>query len=171
MIICGTPGTGKSTLVDKIRPKLPEASYINVSKFAIENDCISGFDDHLESHIIDEDKLADKLEPVLAASSLNILECIHADYLDLEQVDKVFVVRTDNTAILYDRLEARGYNQDKIRNNVESEIFRLIHDEAIEIFGTDSVIELINNDPSDLDKNAALICQEVCDLLNKSSRS
>lgn len=164
IVICGTPGTGKSSIIDKLRSKLPDATYINLSKFAIENACTDGFDARLESHIIDDEKLADKLEPLLDSSRLNILESIHVDHFDSEIVDKVFVVRTDTTR-LFDRLQARGYNQDKVTNNVEAEIFQQIYDEAIADFGMGSVIELKNNDDSDLEENVSLICREISNLL------
>lgn len=160
VIICGTPGTGKSTIIDKLRPKLPEANFINLSKFAIEHACTSGYDNRLLSHIIDDDKLVRELEPVLASHDLNIVESIHADHVD---ADQIFVVRADTTK-LYDRLKARGYNQEKIANNVEAEIFQIIYDEAVENYGPEAVIELTSNDLPDLEKCLSSLQHKISDL-------
>lgn len=43
--------------------------------------------------------------------------------------DLVLVLQTDNT-ILYDRLEKRGYDQEKVQENVTCEIMQVVLEEA-----------------------------------------
>lgn len=160
IVICGTPGTGKSSLVEKLKPKLPNFNFIDMSKFAVKNDCISSYDEMLESQIIDERKLTDKLAPILKQNELNIIESIHADLLPDNLVDWVFVCRTSNTK-LYDRLKRRGYNELKITNNVQAEIFRLISDEALDCFGDTILTELDSNEESDLERNVNTILEKI----------
>lgn len=160
IVIAGTPGTGKSTLADRLKDSLPEFQLVNLSKFALENGCASEFDPLLKSHIMDEDKLMDLLGPVLKENQRNIIECIHADIFSQSEVDFVFVCRTDNT-VLYDRLKARGYDDVKCSNNVEAEIFQMILDDTLECFGQSRVIELHNNEESDLDKNVKTILEVI----------
>lgn len=167
IIICGTPGTGKSTIIERLKSLLPQEKFriVNVGKFAIENKCIEEErDDKLESEIIDEDKLLALLLPTLRENKLNIIETIHADVIPSDIVDWVFVCRTDNTK-LYDRLKARNYNPEKMDNNLQAEIFQTILDEASECFGSSIISELTNNDDNDLERNVSEIETRIRSLL------
>lgn len=160
VVICGTPGTGKTSLIEKIRPELEEFHFINLSKFAIEHECIEEYDDKLDTQVIDEDKLLDQLESELKEKKLNVIECIHPDMLTNDLISQVFVCRTNNT-LLYDRLKERNYNDDKISNNVQAEIFQTILDEARAVCEESMLIELENNQLDDLDKNAKLVVARI----------
>lgn len=61
----------------------------------------------------------------------------------------------------------RGYNQDKITNNVQCEIFQTILEEARESYSPDIVNELISNVPEDMERNVDLICQFIADWQTK----
>lgn len=164
VIICGTPGTGKSTLVDKIKPFLSSHDFINLSKFAIDNGCISFYDERLETSVIDEEILIDKLETVLAKSPRPaIIECIHGDMLPEEWVHQVFVCQTNNT-ILYDRLSERNYSEFKLTKNIEAEIFESSLSEAHETFDSKIVTALKNDDMTDLEKNVETILNKITSL-------
>lgn len=170
IVICGTPGTGKSSLIEKLKPELDEFHFITVSKFAIENDCVSSYDGTLETHVLDEDKLLGKLEPLIAETKLNIIECIHADILPEDLVSWVYVCRTDNT-LLYDRLKARGYNETKIANNVEAEIFQTIYDETLMNFNRSIVTLLVNDEENDLDKNLRIVVDNIQALIKNNRKT
>lgn len=166
IVICGTPGTGKSSLIERLKPALPaNFNYVNISSYAIDNECISSYDTTLETHVIDEDKLMTKLEPFLSEKKFNIIECIHADLLPPEFVDWVFVCRTDNTK-LYDRLKARNYSENKISNNVQAEIFQLVYDEALDCFGDSILTELECEELSDIDRNSKIVVEKVNELIS-----
>ena len=169
VIICGTPGTGKSTLIGRLKSLalFKEVDFINLSKLAVDNGCASDYDDELETHVIDEDKLDNVLRPMLEpANKSNVIECIHADMVDPKLVDLVFVCRASNSH-LYDRLKARGYNEIKIENNLQSEIFQTILDEASEAFGDKlEPIELRNDSLDDLDRNLHTIESELGNFMN-----
>lgn len=173
VIVCGTPGTGKSTLINKLKTdkSLKKLSFINLSEFALENGCTSAFDDNLESHVIDEDKLNRFLRPKLEVSGrVNLIECIHADMIDPDLIDLVFVCRTNNTQ-LYDRLKARNYNEAKIGNNIQAEIFQTILDEVKEVFSGESMcVELTNDSLDDLDRNVELVKDKMCELIELSEK-
>lgn len=160
IVLCGTPGTGKSALIDRLKKNLSEFNFINLSRFAIDNDCISSYDDSLDSHEIDEDKLIPKLETELKMNHYNFVESIHADLLPPDLVDWVYVCRTDNTK-LYDRLKARNYGEEKLTNNIQAEIFQTIHDEALEVFGASKLTEIQNDEEEDLERNCATIVENV----------
>lgn len=166
ILICGTPGTGKSSLIDMVKPKLGEFNFVNISKFAIDNNCIEEYDEALSTQVMDEDKLNESLEPVVRENRFNLVESIHPDVLSPSLFDWVFVCRTDNTK-LHDRLSSRGYSESKLKNNVEAEIFQLILDEARDAFKDSVLTQLVNDEPADLDKNAKIILDRI-EILRKA---
>lgn len=168
IIVCGTPGTGKTSLIEKLKPRLRRYYFINLSQYALDWDCVLSHERALETRAIDRKKLLRQIEPILRLYRHNVIEVIHSTTLPKDFVNYVFVCRTDNT-ILYDRLKERGYNEAKLKNNVEAEIFQLIADEAKTKFGEAIVTELYNNEPADLDKNVDIIRKVIIEDLGDSS--
>lgn len=168
-IVCGTPGTGKSTIIDSVKNKIENkesVEFINVSEFAIENDCIEEHDDELDSDIIDETKLLEKLTTHLESKGdvtdrIYIIESIHGDILPNSMVDHVFVCTLRNHSHLYDRLMLRNYNKKKLSNNIECEIFREIQDQSREEFGQDKMTLLFNDTEIDIEPNSNQIIQKM----------
>lgn len=160
VLICGTPGTGKSKIVEKIKKELPSFQFINVSRYAIENDLIGEYDVELASQVLKEDVLIDKLLDLMKKQGLNFIESIHADLFEDHEIDVVFVIRA-KTEVLYDRLKKRNYSDAKIENNMQAEIFQVIFDEVKETFDESKVHELQNNNLSDLDHNINCIVKTI----------
>ena len=71
----------------------------------------------------------------------NIVEYHSCDFFPERWFQAVYVVRCDNT-ILYDRLQARGYNSQKLKSNVECEIFMEILNEAMNSYAEEIVHEV-----------------------------
>ena len=67
--------------------------------------------------------------------------------------DAVFVLRADNTK-LFDRLKSRQYNEKKLDDNIQCEIFQTILDEARESYKPEIVHEIRSDIMEDIDKNA-----------------
>lgn len=172
VVICGTPGTGKSSLIDILKSDkmLEEFRFINLSQFAKDNDCICSYDNVLESDVIDEDKLSIKLDQILDEQTFSIIESIHADLLPVQHITHVFVCRTDNT-ILFDRLKERNYNDEKIANNVQAEIFQTIYDEVLESFDRSIITSLINNENHELELNAKIVMDFIRSNLKKQKNT
>jgi adenylate kinase len=74
------------------------------------------------------------------------------DFFPERWFDLVLVLRTDNST-LYERLEARGYAQNKLTENVEAEIMQVILDEARESYAEEVVVELPSNSVEDIESN------------------
>ena len=75
ILIAGTPGTGKSSLCEKIKEIMPaeeNVKVINLGEFAKENDFLGDWDDKYECHEIDEEKVLDKLEDIIATGNIII---------------------------------------------------------------------------------------------------
>lgn len=54
--ISGTPGVGKSSLSSLLAEKT-NLKYFDISKFAIEHECIKEYDDEYKSSVLNEDKV------------------------------------------------------------------------------------------------------------------
>lgn len=72
--------------------------------------------------------------------------------LQEEWIDLVLVLRAD-TAVLFDRLSARGYNEVKRTENLECEIMQTCLEDAYENYDKSIVTELQSNSVEDLDSN------------------
>ena len=66
------------------------------------------------------------------------------------------MLRTDSTK-LYDRLKARHYPEQKLQENMDSEIMEVLLHEARESYSSDIVIELRSNDADDIEANSERI--------------
>ncbi|KAG1680882.1 Adenylate kinase isoenzyme 6 [Nymphon striatum] len=156
--IISTPGTGKSTISERICEKCKFES-INISEIAKENDCLSGYDEQHQSSMLDEEKVVDMLEDRMKKGG-KVVEYHSSDFFPEHWFDVVFVVRTNNT-ILYDRLKERGYSGKKLNDNIQCEIFQTILEETREAYEPEIIHELQNDTDGDLEKNIDNICKWV----------
>ncbi|KAK3923702.1 Adenylate kinase isoenzyme 6 [Frankliniella fusca] len=131
-MITGTPGTGKSSLSQQLAEKTGY-EWLEVSKLAKDWDCISSFDEEYQSSVLDEDKLLDTMEPIMADGG-KIVDYHGCDFFPERWFDIVFVLRTDNTIL--------GYSGKKLTDNVECEIFQTLLDEAKSSYDEEIVHEL-----------------------------
>ena len=150
VLISGTPGVGKSTHAAELSTRLG-LKYININEIANERNLYEGWDSELESKILDEETLLEEITADIKKGGC-VVDYHSCDLFPKSWFHGVFVLRTDNT-ILYDRLAKRGYNEVKMKNNIECEIFQELLEEAREHFGLEKVTELFSNHPDDIDKN------------------
>ncbi|KAL1124043.1 hypothetical protein AAG570_001813 [Ranatra chinensis] len=140
ILITGTPGTGKSTLAEKLSKQL-KFKWINVSELAKEKNYLSEIEND-GCGILDEDKVVDELEETVGSTVGGVIVEYHGcDFFPERWFDMVIVLRT-STEQLYDRLSARGYAEKKLRDNVDCEIFQVLAEEARESYKADIIHEL-----------------------------
>lgn len=157
-MLAGTPGTGKSRLSAAVAHRTG-LRWIDTSQEIIQHECYDGYDEELDTKILDEDKLLDILEPQVASGGV-IIDYHGCDFFPERWFDVVYVLRTDNT-VLYDRLTARGYSEVKIQNNVASEIFQTILEEAQGSYKEDIVHELRSDNEDEFQANVEIIVDWV----------
>ncbi|CAG8608736.1 6424_t:CDS:2, partial [Racocetra persica] len=134
ILITGTPGTGKTTL-SQLASESTGLLHINVGELV------------KEKSLHQEDTLS---------NGGNIVDFHSCEVFPERWFDLVLVLRTDNT-ILYDRLKGRGYSQKKITENIDSEIFQVILEEARESYPAEIVVELQSNTIEDMQSNVTRI--------------
>jgi adenylate kinase len=174
LIVTGTPSTGKTTLSKKLSEKL-NYQYIDVNKIIEDNNLSDGFDKKRNSKIIDVKKLNKALTKEINKykSKINknnnkkslknkkiirgmIIDSHLSHYLPKKYVDLCIVTKCD-LKILQKRLKKRKYNKDKIRENLDAEIFDVCLNEAKEkghnVIAVDSTENIKINDISNEIKN------------------
>lgn len=156
ILITGTPGSGKTTLSGRLSEALG-MEHVNVGDVVRTEECHEGKDSDFDAFILDEDKLMDVLEPRLEQGNM-LLDFHTCDIFPEELVDLVLVLQV-NTEQLYDRLQARGYEQHKVNENMECEIMQVVHEEAREAFAEDMVHAVPNNTIEDMDSNVQRVQQ------------
>lgn len=66
------------------------------------------------------------------------------------------VLRTESTQ-LYDRLKARDYHDQKLQENMDSEIMEVLLEEARDSYDAEIVVELPSNESEDMESNVERI--------------
>ncbi len=128
IIIIGTPGTGKSTLANFLSKSLQIQTY-NVTDLIKESELNKEYNKELDTIEVDESELKKFLDESFKDKKDFILDGHLAHLLSSNFVDLCLVLRCDNS-VLYQRLTARGYSKDKIKDNLESEIFNQCYEDA-----------------------------------------
>lgn len=106
-------------------------------------------DDEHDALLLDEDKVVDALDPILAAGGV-VVDYHGSDFFPARFFDRILVLTAD-TAVLWDRLEARGYGESKVRENVQCEIMRVCADEALSAWPANAVVVAASNTVEDMD--------------------
>ena len=155
ILITGTPGTGKSATASVVASRLPAMRHVEVGALAREKALHEGWDEELQCHVLDEERILDELEGMMQPGGA-LVDYHGADLFPERWFDLVVVLRADN-AVLYQRLEGRGYSQKKLSENMEAEIMQVILDEARGAYREEIVVELVSNDREGLEANVECI--------------
>ncbi|KAL1958310.1 hypothetical protein VTO42DRAFT_4627 [Malbranchea cinnamomea] len=155
IIITGTPGVGKTVHCEQLAQETG-LKHLSINQIVKERECHDGYDEKLKSWIVDEDKLLDELEEFVPQGGY-LIDWHACDLFPKSWIDLVVVLRCPSTSILYDRLSARGYNEDKLQENLDSEIFQVLLEEAREAYDEEIVVELNSETDEDIESNCARI--------------
>jgi adenylate kinase len=166
IIITGTPGVGKTTTITELlnlaqsaEPPTP-LKHLSINDIVKSRDCHEGYNEDLQTYIVDDDKLMDEVEKDISDGEGEggfIIDWHSTAGFAVRWVDLVLVVRCAETDVLYDRLSKRGYKEDKIQENMDAEIFGVVLEEAKEGWEEEQVIELSSVNAEDVETNAERI--------------
>lgn len=139
-IVTGTPGTGKTTFAKKIALE-KNLKYFDGNEIIKNNSLSEGFDEKNNCTIVDEKKFSEVCEKLIENEKKDLIIDSHlSHYISSNLVDVCYVIECDIKE-LQKRLEKRGYSKQKIKDNIDSEIFKVCRSDAKE-FGHN--IEIID---------------------------
>ncbi|MHA1928000.1 MAG: adenylate kinase family protein [Candidatus Thorarchaeota archaeon] len=145
IVIGGTPGTGK-TVVAKLLSKRLKTDVVQLGELAEKSGCVKEFDGPRDTGVIDEDCLVDAIIKVIDEVEDNLI--VEGHYVDLIPSASVWItiILRTHPASLKKRLQDRDYSENKINENVESEIIGVCQLDALDAFGEDLVFEIDNSE-------------------------
>lgn len=153
--LTGTPGTGKTSVSEILQRKGFEI--IDFNKVACEKNFLIGKDEKRDSNIIDIDRFNSYVKLNYTGKDIIFIEG-HLAHL-LKSVNKVFVLRR-HPKELRKNLSNKGWNKQKIKENVEAEILDIILCEALDIHPKSNIFE-INTSSKSLDDVASSILEII----------
>eukprot|EP00039_Didymoeca_costata_P004328 m.72682 g.72682 ORF g.72682 m.72682 type:complete len:171 (-) comp12346_c0_seq2:846-1358(-) len=165
VLVTGTPGTGKSTFCSELAQRA-SMQCIDISQLVVDQNLSGSRDEARNCLVIDEDMVCDTLEDesgIDIASGGKIIDYHACDFFPERYFQLVVVLRTDNT-VLWDRLQARGYTESKIQENVQAEIMQVVLEDARESYKQEIILELVNNTPDEMESNLELVCGRIASL-------
>jgi len=139
IIITGSVGTGKSTLSKKLIKKL-NFYYLDVNRIIKKYDIAVGYDNKRKTKLIDIKKLNKALIKEIKKSKNKIvkntkkgiiIDSHMSHYLPKKYVELCIVTKC-NLKVLEKRLKMKKYSKEKIRENLDVEIFDVCLNEAKE---------------------------------------
>ncbi|KAJ2779453.1 factor activating pos9 [Coemansia javaensis] len=150
ILVTGTPGTGKTTTAEMVA-LAAGLEKVTVGELVKERGLHDGYNDEFDTYWLNEDKVVDEMEEMMAGGGMCV-DFHTCGFFPERWFDLVVVLRAETNNI-YDRLEGRGYKQNKIQENVECEIMQVVLDEARESYKADIVMELPSNTVEDMEAN------------------
>src|SRR3989339_1878438 len=130
MIICisGSVGTGKTTIAKSLAQKL-KFKCVDINMLIKKNKIYSGYNKKLETYEVDVKKLNKFLVLYIKGKDNLILDSHLSHYLNKKFIDYCIICKCDLKE-LKKRLEKRKYSKEKIRENLDAEIFDICRTEA-----------------------------------------
>jgi adenylate kinase len=142
IIIAGVPGVGKTTIACMLAERLGGVQ-VNLSELAEAEGLILSWDAERETAVADIDGLRVRLIRILSNPQKPIVVEGHfaVDVTPPQMTSFVIVLRRAPW-ILKKELESRGYNPEKVRENVEAELINISLAEVMEAHPPERVCEI-----------------------------
>lgn len=145
LAVTGTPGVGKTSVSRKLAEEV-DLEYISVNDIAREEGFILSRDEERDTDVVDIDKLRE--------FTSQLEDCVLDSHIShFLESDKTFVLRC-RPPILEERMVEKGWDQEKIRENLDAEILGVIQTEA---FQQNNEVYVVDTSERDGDETAKLI--------------
>ena len=142
IVVSGTPGTGKTTFAKKLADE-KGYKYLDVKELIKNENLSDGYDKKRDTLIIDTEKLNNALIAIIKKEKNLVIDSHMAHYLPSKYVDLCYITKC-SLPILKKRLEERGYSKEKVRENLDAEIFDTCRIEALEAGHNVEVVKTSN---------------------------
>jgi adenylate kinase len=143
ILITGTPCVGKTSTAKTLALKL-DTLYINLTELATRENLIQEKDEQRNTLIVDEERMKRRISEIIKESTKDDIVIdghYAANVVPQEHVSYVFVLRRDPVE-LRKLMEKSGFSENKIWENLASEILDVCLVDALNFHGTDKVCEL-----------------------------
>ena len=130
IIVTGTPCTGKTTLAKEIAKRF-KFKYVDANKIVKDNNLSEGYDKERDCEIVDVKNLNRVLKAIIKEEYKVVIDSHLSHELPNDIVDLCIVTKC-NLKELEKRLKERDHSKEKIRENLDSEIFDICFVEAKE---------------------------------------
>src|SRR5512136_2332628 len=143
ILVTGTPCVGKTTVAKRLATDL-DALYINLTELAEKENLALGRDKKRKTTIINETKMRKKLREIIGTTQKPavIIDGHYASAVTPKTVvTKVFVLRR-NPVELKQLMEKRGFKEQKLWENLASEILDVCLVEALRAYEKEKICEL-----------------------------
>lgn len=134
ILVTGTPGVGKTTFSSRVAKRLG-IPHVEMSRYIEENRLYDEYSETYKSLIFDEGAVQESLEKHLAEKDSYVVDSHSCGAVSGISFDLIFLL-TAPVEVLYKRLKERGYDEGKIKENIECEIFGVVEEEVEDLFGT-----------------------------------
>ncbi len=141
--LTGTPGTGKTSVAEVLKTKGFEV--VDLNKVACDKNFLIGKDTKRDSYIIDIEKFNKYIFDNYGGKEIVFIEG-HLSHL-LKTVEKIIILRC-HPKVLKNNLSKKGWNKEKIKENIEAEVLDIILCEAVEIHKENNIFEINVSDKS-----------------------
>ena len=165
LVLTGTPGVGKSTVSRQLASSLP-GHHINVSDIIGAEQLVCGTDKTRKTQIADIPKVARRIAEIAEENEGYIIIDGHfaSDLVEAKNLFMAFVLRRDPVE-LQSILRKRGYDPDKVSENIASEILDICLVDALQAYGKGKVCEINCSN-----KEAMTIAKEIRAILRKTGK-
>jgi adenylate kinase len=165
ILITGVPGVGKTTVSEALAREI-DGTHIELSKLAFQENLVAEKDAERDTTVIDQEAMRRRLVALIEASERPLVIDGHyaADIVDRETVDHVFVLRRAPWS-LKSVLESRGYDREKVRENVEAELLGVLLEDALRTQDHGKICEVDTMGRETID-----IVREILDVINGGRR-
>ena len=143
ILVTGTPCVGKTTVAKRLATDL-DALYVNLTELAEKENLTLSWDKKRKTTIINEPKMRKKLREIIGTTQKRavIIDGHYASAVTPKTVvTKVFVLRR-NPVELKQLMEKRGFKEQKLWENLASEILDVCLVEALRAYEKEKVCEL-----------------------------